>query len=138
MKKIYIVLMILSMGGFAKAQEELPAERKQQEIEALKIAFITKELELTTDEAQKFWPAYNQYAKELKTTLRDEADVLARDEKVLNVRKRYKDQFANILGQPRMNRFFNAEGKFRQLLIKSMRNQNLRNRPNRPLQRRGN
>ena len=137
MKKLYILMIFVSIAGFARAQEELPSEKRQQDIEALKVAFISKELELTPDEAQKFWPVYNQYSKELKTIIKDEADVLPRDEKVLNLRKRYKDQFTNILGQQRMNRICNAEGRFRQLLIKSMRNQNLRNRPNRPMQRRG-
>ncbi|MEO6729961.1 MAG: hypothetical protein ABIN01_02005 [Ferruginibacter sp.] len=134
MKKLYFLMAFISISGFAIAQDDLPSEKKQQDIEALKVAFISKELDLTPDEAQKFWPVYNQYAKELKTTIKDDADVLDRDEKVLNLRKRYKDQFTKILGEQRMNRIFNAEGRFRQLLIKSMRNQNQR-KANRPLQR---
>ena len=35
-------------------------------LEALKIAYITKRLDLSPEEAQKFWPIYNQYAEELK------------------------------------------------------------------------
>jgi hypothetical protein len=136
MKKLYILMIFISIAGFARAQDDLPSEKRQQDIEALKVAFISKELELTPDEAQKFWPVYNQYSKELKTTIKDDADVLDRDEKVLNLRKRYRDQFTKILGQQRMNRIFNAEGRFRQLLIKSMRNQNQR-RANRPMPRRG-
>ena len=135
MKKLYLLIVFVGLAAFAKAQEELPSEKKQQDIEALKVAFISKELELTPDEAQKFWPVYNQYAKELKTTIKDDADVLDRDEKVLNLRKRYRDQFTKVLGQERMNRVFNSEGRFRQLLIKSMRNQNLR-KANRQLPRR--
>jgi len=138
MKKLYIIFLFIGMATFAKAQETAPDEKRQQDIEALKVAFISKELELSPEEAQKFWPVYNQYSKELKATIKDDADVLDRDEKVLNLRKRYKDQFTNILGAQRMNRIFNAEGRFRQLLIKSMRNQNQRNRANRPLLRRGN
>lgn len=137
MKKLYILLIFISIAGFASAQEELPSEKKQQDIEALKVAFISKELELTPDEAQKFWPVYNQYSKELRATIKDDADVLDRDEKVLNLRKKYRDQFSRILGQQRMNRIFNAEGRFRQLLIKSMRNQNQRNKANRQFPRRG-
>lgn len=138
MKKIYLIWIFVSMAVFARAQEtELPSEKKQQDIEALKIAFISKELALTPEEAQKFWPVYNQYAKEFRSIVKDDEDVLDRDEKVLNLRKSYSGQFAKILGQQRMNRIFNAEGRFRQLLIKSMRNQNLRNKTNRPLQRRG-
>jgi hypothetical protein len=138
MKKIYIIIAFVFMGGFAKAQEEIPSEKQQQNIEALKVAFISKELDLTPDEAQKFWPVYNQYSKELNSTLMNEKDVLIRDEKVLNLRKSYKDQFTKVLGAERMNRVFNSEGRFRQLLIKAnMRNQNRLNKANRAIPRRG-
>jgi len=129
-------MIFVCTAAIASAQEELPNEKKQQDIEALKVAFISKELELTPDEAQKFWPVYNQYSKELKTIVKDDENVIDRDEKVLNLKKKYQDQFTRVLGQQRMNRMFSAEGKFRQLLIKSLRNQNQRNKANRPLQRR--
>ena len=35
-------------------------------LEALKIAYITNKLNLSPEEAQKFWPIYNQYSLELK------------------------------------------------------------------------
>jgi hypothetical protein len=140
MKKLYIVLAFLTVSFFAKAQEEVPqvSEQKQQEkIEALKVAFITKELDLTPDEAQKFWPVYNQYSKELKSTFKDNQDVIERDEKVVNLRKRYRDQFTKLLGAERMNRMFNAERDFRQLLIKSLKRQRQKANMNRPLLRKG-
>lgn len=136
MKKLYIILVMLAITGFAKAQETPDAGKKQREIEALKVAFLSKELELTPVEAQSFWPVYNQYSNELKTTVQDEPEVIDRDEKVLNLRKKYKDQFSKILGPQRMNRMFSAEGKFRQLLIKSIRNQRQMQR-NRQIPKRG-
>ena len=137
MKKLYLLMVFVCTAAIASAQEELPNEKKQQDIEALKVAFISKELELTPDEAQKFWPVYNQYSKELKTMVKsDDVNVIERDEKVLNLKKKYQEQFTRVLGQQRMNRIFSAEGKFHQLLIKSLRNQNQRNKANRPLQRR--
>lgn len=36
-------------------------ESKKEKIKALKIAYITKDLELTSSEAEKFWPLYNAY-----------------------------------------------------------------------------
>ena len=137
MKKFYLLLVLVSITAFVKAQEDVIAnEKKQQGIDALKVAFISKELELTPDEAQRFWPVYNQYAKELKTTINHGNDALDRDEKVLNLRKSYKEQFSNVLGQQRMNKIFNAEGRFRNLLIKSMRDQNQRI-PNNRLEKQG-
>jgi hypothetical protein len=130
MKKFYLLLLLVSVTAFVKAQDEaVNTEKKQQGIDALKVAFISRELDLTPDEAQKFWPIYNQYAKDLKNTISRGNDALERDEKVLNLRKSYKDQFSNVLGQQRMNKMYNAEGRFRNLLIKSMRNQNQNQRP---------
>ena len=134
MKKLYFLLAFISITGFASAQDEQPSEKKQANIEALKVAFITKELELTPDEAQKFWPVYNQYSKELKATRIANPDALERDEKVLNIRKSYKEQFTKILGPQRVNNLYNAEAKFNQLLFRAMRKQNqMLNRPNRQL-----
>jgi hypothetical protein len=130
MKKFYLLLVLVSIATFLKAQDEaVNTEKKQQGIDALKVAFISRELDLTPDEAQKFWPIYNQYAKDLKNTIGRGNDALERDEKILNLRKSYKDQFSNVLGQQRMNKMYNAEGRFRNLLIKSMRNQNQNQRP---------
>ena len=36
-------------------------ESKKEKIKTLKIAYITKDLNLTSGEAEKFWPIYNSY-----------------------------------------------------------------------------
>ena len=125
MKRIYFLLAFIAITNFVKAQETQNGSLKKQEnIEALKVAFLSKELVLTPDEAQKFWPLYDQYSKELKLLKTDNTDVLERDEKVLNLRKNYKDQFVKILGAQRVNDMYKAESKFHLLLIKAMKKQN--------------
>src|SRR5690554_5067579 len=58
-KKNKIVLALLLLAGIlgAKAQDRPDWDK----IKSLKIAFITEQLELTTEEAQSFWPIYNDY-----------------------------------------------------------------------------
>lgn len=137
MKKLYMILLLGCFTVAVKAQDAEPdlSDKKQQDIEALKVAFVSRELELTPDEAQKFWPVYNQYSKELNGLVKGNDDILDRDEKVLNLRKRYKDQFTKILGPQRMNRMYGAEGRFRKLLIKALQRQQMKRglRNNRPL-----
>lgn len=138
MKKISILIGLLSIMGFAKAQDDnQPDDKKLQDIEALKVAFISKELNLTPEEAQKFWPVYNQYSKDMTATLQDKdnPDVIEREEQVVNIRKRYRDQFTKLLGADRMNRMFNAETNFRKLLIRALQRQRQRNL-NRPFRNR--
>jgi hypothetical protein len=139
MKKLYFILTFITITLASTAQEEQPTGEK---IEALRVAFISKELELTPAEAEKFWPIYNEYANELKTLKKaakndDNPDVLENDEKILNLQKSYKDRFTKVLGQQRMNRFFSANKKFHQMLIKAAIHKRQRNaQPNRPLLRR--
>lgn len=54
-KKITLsVLLLFTTLSFSQDFKE-----KREKIKALKVAYITEQLELTTDEAQKFWPIYN-------------------------------------------------------------------------------
>lgn len=129
MKKFYLILSFVCFAVIVNAQDTAPeiSEKKKQDIEALKVAFISKELELTPDEAQKFWPVYNQYEKEIAVAVKGNDDVLDRDEKVLNIRKKYKDQFTKVLGnQQRVNQLFNAQNKFRKLLIKALQKRQMK------------
>lgn len=127
MKKIYVLALFFVCFTQINAQETTPEpEKKHQDIEALKVAFISRELDLTPEEAQKFWPIFNQYTKEVNTAITNKKEVLDRDEEVLNIRKRYKEQFTKVIGQQRMNKMYGAEGKFRQVLINVIKRQKLR------------
>ena len=63
MKK-YLLIFFVMLGSLSqiKAQDG-------EKIQSLKIAFITQKLQLTPDEAQKFWPVYNQYDNEIRVCL---------------------------------------------------------------------
>ncbi|MSP84998.1 MAG: sensor of ECF-type sigma factor [Flavobacteriaceae bacterium] len=58
-KNIFTVLLILLSISFY-AQETKIFEKKEK-IYALKVAFISNDLSLTSNEAEKFWPIYNSY-----------------------------------------------------------------------------
>ena len=124
MKKILPLLFFIVICGFAKAQNYQPqGQGSHPNIEALKVAFISKDLNLTPEEAQSFWPVYNQYSKEVHVVMKNNSNVLDRDEKILEIRKRYNEQFIKIIGSERTNRLFSAEGRFHQLLLRAMRRQ---------------
>ena len=58
MKKWFIFTLFLV--GFTSLFAQ-----KFEKVKALKTAYITDRLNLTSAEAEKFWPVYNQYEKEL-------------------------------------------------------------------------
>src|SRR5260370_42101668 len=102
MKKILFILMIAFAGiGTANAQvpQEADAAKQQGKLQSLYVAFITQKLDLTATEAQAFWPVHNAFDKEVKAVDMNLPE-LEREQKVLDIKKRYERQFGKILGNP--------------------------------------
>lgn len=55
---IFLVLLLQSATFFSQNDKD--------KVEALRVAFIGKKLELTTNESEKFWPIYNEYNDKVK------------------------------------------------------------------------
>lgn len=128
MKNILLIMTIILSGYTVNAQK---GETKREKVQALKIAFITQKLELTSDEAQKFWPVYNRYDAEIKQTITDNrgGDAIDKEEKILNIRKKYRTEFTKVLGQPKTNKFFNTEREFRGVLMRNLNNRKGEQKP---------
>ena len=130
MKK-FLLILTLFFGSLSviKAQDDL--SKKEEKIQALKIAFITQKLELTSEEAQRFWPVYDRYEGELRQVITEHqnGDAIDAEEKVLNIKKRYRPEFIKVIGQPKMNTLFNAEREFRGVLVRHLKNRQLQQRP---------
>ena len=62
-KIIIIALLLLTTVGFSQG--------KKEKIQALKIAQITETLDLSENEAQKFWPFYNAFEDSIKSIKND-------------------------------------------------------------------
>jgi len=58
--KLYTTLFLLFSFSLFAQNGRLLREKKEQ-IKAMKIAFITNELDLTPEEATKFWPLFNAF-----------------------------------------------------------------------------
>lgn len=59
MKTLKFALLLVCFSVSAVAQPRL--KQKLEQVKSLKVAFITNELNLTSDESAKFWPLYNAY-----------------------------------------------------------------------------
>lgn len=122
----------------------LSGERKEK-IEAMKIAFLTKRLDLSSEEAQKFWPVYNQMTKEIQTIRKDrrsdlresreefdklsdkETEILVDQEflfrqKELDVLKKYNAQFKQVLPIKKVAMLYRTEEDFKRHLLNEIRN----------------
>ncbi len=71
MKRLIILITAALAGGLCfNAQAELRCEKDWKEkIQSEKIAFLTMQMDITPQEAQTFWPVYNQIEKEKDAAL---------------------------------------------------------------------
>jgi hypothetical protein len=110
MKKLlllYGIIFTLCLSGFSQNGEK---------IQALKIAYLTRQMNLTPGEAERFWPVYNQYTEEIRQTrinaIGNKEDEIVTEEKIVNIRKKYNSEFARALPPEKVNLFFRSEREF--------------------------
>lgn len=144
--KYSLFLLLSATTAAVPAQDDdMPAipEERMQEIKAQKTAFLTQRLDLSPAEAEKFWPLYNQFDKELdanrkemradhkamkKDTDPTEAEAsaaidkeMAGRQKELDIRKKYAADFKKTIGSVKTLKLGKAERDFRKELIKRFR-----------------
>ena len=126
--------MFIWAAGFAVAQEG--NERSDGgKIKAYQIAYLTEKLKLTPEEAQKFWPVFNRYEDEIRITRiqNRQAPEVELEEKVVNIRKKYFDEFSRMLNKDRANRVFKADKEFKDIIRRElMERRQLRQQNKRP------
>jgi hypothetical protein len=112
-------------------------EERMERLESAKIAFLTQRIDLSSREAEKFWPVYNQYQNELKALMQqrkgdlqkqnqlsasDKIDMqLDMESKVLELKKRYTREFGKVLPPEKIVSLFQAERDFKNELIRELR-----------------
>lgn len=96
-----------------RMQGEDRKERKER-IEVFKIQFITEKLELTPNEAESFWPVYEEYNKAVKEIAKTKSeDEILFQEAILVARKKYKTDLKPILkSDERVNEALKIEREF--------------------------
>lgn len=117
-------------------------KQRQEQIRARKIGYFTAQLDLTPEEAQAFWPVYNEYW-EKRTALFIERNTLMRkvknekvdDKKALQIAQRlvenaqddanlmreYHSKLEKILSPQKLLKYYVAEESFREELINGLR-----------------
>ena len=113
-------------------------KKHQDRIESMRIAFITKKLDLSPDEAQNFWPIYNKYRKEHKA-LRNNYNTtknpgalsdaegegaisaaLDLEEKEVALKRKYYAELKGILPVQKTAMLRRAERQFKEQLVKQL------------------
>jgi hypothetical protein len=137
MKKILFLFSFIATVFVAQAQEQpldgrnmqpppprQMTKEQRERLELFSIQFITKKLNLTPAEAEKFWPLYNEQ-KEASRNLMQTAkqDEIAFQEAMLVIRKKFKKDLMPIL---KTEERVNLALKVDRDLLNRMRNEMMR------------
>lgn len=138
-----IILFFVTFSFYAQSDK---TDEKREKIKAYKVSFLTTELELTSTEAEKFWPIYNAYDdkqyelrhEKMKTYLRkldddnissmsekEAASLLSQiestDKELYLLRDRYNTNLKKILSAKKILKLKKSEDDFNRKLLKQYR-----------------
>ena len=137
-----LIFLLNTLTGNAQNRKFGPAKQSER-IDAQKVAFITDQLQLTPDEAQKFWPVYNQFNAEkedlnkefiqLNNKFRKNEDIMTdkdavelsdsyirHSQKMVDLQKEYHIKLKEVLPPKKLLKLYNVEREFQRLLLKRL------------------
>lgn len=138
-----ILLFLVSFSFYAQSDK---IDEKREKIKAYKVSFLTTELELTSTEAEKFWPVYNAFDDKqyelrhdkMKTYLRKLDDgninsisekeavtllsqIESTDKELYFLREKYMTNLKKILSAKKILKLKKSEDDFNRKLLKQYR-----------------
>lgn len=138
MKNILVLLLMVITLGLSAQQTP------QEKIEAAKIALITERLNLTPDQAQRFWPIYNEFAQrqqeirqnfaqqrrnhDPKTASEEENKRMLQlglqaKEQTVQLEKQYSERFLEVINSRQLMSLRKAEDDFKAMVLSRLRDQ---------------
>ncbi|GAB4277741.1 MAG: hypothetical protein Kow0068_00970 [Marinilabiliales bacterium] len=144
MKNTVLTLTIILISFYVYGQPGHNKCSRHEKIKAEKVAFLTNELDLTVEEAQKFWPLYNEMEDKLEKLRKEsrEARKLApekietlsdseieklldeqmkRKEEMVAIEMEYYKKFKNVLPIRKVLKLHQAEKDFTHVLLNKLK-----------------
>ncbi len=133
-KFIWLVVLFISLQQWVMGQ---PSRRER--VEAERVAFITKRMQLTPQQAQGFWPIHTQYEKEerlIKQKYRTQISIasmteldaeeaiekrLRMEEELLALKKNFFSRFKTVVSARQVLLFQKSNAEFKQYLLEEIR-----------------
>jgi hypothetical protein len=137
MKKLFLSLALFwGICTFAMAQK---GERVKNKMESYRVAYISEKLDLSAEEAQRFWPIYNQFRDKMKEVRKDsrpeklladmteaEAETLVnnsfeKDEKELSLKREYVKKLKGVIPAKKIALLQNVEQDFKKEVLQRVK-----------------
>jgi len=162
-----MVFAFMFLSAVAQDDDAVQDPAVRTKINAARVAYITDQLALTPEEAEKFWPIYREFAakrKEIrqqlkatkqnpdpsKTTEQNEKAIVDQQfdvkQKELNLEKDYSGRLLKVISAQKLRTLPDAERRFRQMILDQIqrrqlqqeRQRNLKDQSQKRLQQRNN
>jgi len=146
LKNITTIAVIMLLAVSSAYAQSAPRGNWREKMKSEKIAFITMELSLSPEEAQVFWPVYNQITEEKQATQKammkaykemvaalgsetvSDKEINTLLDKYLAAKQIHKesgkndvDKYRKVLPAKKVAKLYVAEEKFRRQRIRSMK-----------------
>jgi len=144
MKINLIILLSLFAHSFSAQSNKETKGPIREKIKAQRAAFITDRLNLSAEEATKFWPVYNQFSKELEEVKKQQnelrkstndklavmsdkeidkalEDELSAQQKSIDLQRKYIVELKKTIPSRKVAMLYKAERDFKITLLKRMR-----------------
>ena len=109
MKKIFYLASMLAFFSFSAVAQDEEAGKLQQKM----TEYIQQRMGLSKAEADRFSPVFLDYFNDLKNTNKTyKGDRLVLQQKIVELRLKYRDLFKPIVGDKRSNDVFTYERDF--------------------------
>jgi hypothetical protein len=154
-KHIFVMLLILGIGyktfgqrhmhmhsfhgepnftgrSYGQGFEGFPSMRR---VQLVKENFLNRQLSLTPEQSDRFWPVYRQYQQELGNVRRlkrlNNSDAqangpeqinkdLSYESQLLSIRKHYNEEFLRVLPPEKVSELYKSEREFTDEMIKQL------------------
>jgi len=139
---LFLIFLLNAFTGNAQ-NRKFGNGQQHERIDAQKIAFITDQLQLTTDEAEKFWPVYNQFNNQKEDlnqdfmkgifkfrknedTMTDKDAIEMSDsyirhaQKMVDLQKDYHLKLKEVLPPKKLLKLYNVDREFQRLLLQRL------------------
>ena len=150
-KLLGVFLFAFSMTTFAQpgGRFKEKMQQKKEQLKSMKIAFITTELNLTPDEAAKFWPVFNAFEEKQRELKQEkiknyldridsdkltekEANTLltqmeSSEEELFQLRKKFVSNLKGVLPSVKILKLKKAEEEFSKKLLQQYRDKKMGN-----------
>ena len=133
----FLFFLFTSMTAFA--QRGRGGEEMSEQLKAMRVAMITQNLNLSSDEAAKFFPIYNEYSdkrenikRQLKENRRDSKNLTGSKleasfkksfelrEQEVALEKLYFEKFKTVVSVEKIRELYRTERQFRRMLLKEL------------------